>query len=167
MFNNSVKLFYFYSSRTAEIKREILNSTKLKSYFAENPNDLKVLRHDKSILHPIVQKEHLKHIPDYLIPSSMRGMSNNGNGGRKKTKKRKISQNNMPLDKKIMKSKNKDPLLNLTAANSDTTEIKPAEKPIDNLGSWKESQNHRTSGRFKWKMRHRKGDFNPKKKASL
>ena len=28
--------------RTAEIKREILNSTKLKSYFSENPNDLTV-----------------------------------------------------------------------------------------------------------------------------
>ena len=28
--------------RAAELKREILNSEKLKSYFAENPNDLKV-----------------------------------------------------------------------------------------------------------------------------
>ena len=28
--------------RAAELKKEILNSEKLKSYFAENPNDLKV-----------------------------------------------------------------------------------------------------------------------------
>ena len=28
--------------RTAELKQEILNSTKLKSFFSENPNDLKV-----------------------------------------------------------------------------------------------------------------------------
>ena len=28
--------------RVAEIKREILNSEKLKSYFSENPNDLSV-----------------------------------------------------------------------------------------------------------------------------
>jgi ATP-dependent RNA helicase DDX56/DBP9 len=28
--------------RTNEIKREILNSEKLKNYFSENPNDLKV-----------------------------------------------------------------------------------------------------------------------------
>jgi ATP-dependent RNA helicase DDX56/DBP9 len=28
--------------RNAEIKREILNSEKLKTYFAENPGDLKV-----------------------------------------------------------------------------------------------------------------------------
>lgn len=30
--------------RTAELKREILNSTKLKAHFTENPNDLKVCR---------------------------------------------------------------------------------------------------------------------------
>lgn len=29
--------------RAAELKREILNSTKLKHFFSENPNDLKVL----------------------------------------------------------------------------------------------------------------------------
>lgn len=42
--------------RAAELKREILNSNKLKSYFAENPNDLRVLRHDKAVLHPIRQQ---------------------------------------------------------------------------------------------------------------
>ena len=31
--------------RTAELKREIMHSTKLKSHFSENPNDLKVIGH--------------------------------------------------------------------------------------------------------------------------
>ena len=38
----SVTLAAVKEFRTAELKREILNSTKLKSHFSENPNDLKV-----------------------------------------------------------------------------------------------------------------------------
>jgi ATP-dependent RNA helicase DDX56/DBP9 len=75
--------------RAAEIKREILNSTKLKTYFAENPNDLKVLRHDKAIAHPIIPKDHLKYIPEYLIPASMRGVVSTNNAGGRRSKKRK------------------------------------------------------------------------------
>lgn len=60
--------------RAAELKKEILNSSKLKSFFAQNPNDLKVLRHDKAIVHPLRQHNHLKHIPEYLVPSSMRSV---------------------------------------------------------------------------------------------
>jgi ATP-dependent RNA helicase DDX56/DBP9 len=75
--------------RAAEIKREILNSAQLKKYFAENPNDLKVLRHDKAISHPIMPKEHLKYIPDYLIPPSMKGVISGNVGANRKPKRRK------------------------------------------------------------------------------
>ncbi|CAN0319011.1 unnamed protein product, partial [Hapterophycus canaliculatus] len=33
--------------------------------------DLKVLRHDKSVLHPLRKLDHLKHIPDYLMPRGL------------------------------------------------------------------------------------------------
>lgn len=35
--------------RGAELKKEILNSEKLKDYFLQNPDDFKVLHHDKAI----------------------------------------------------------------------------------------------------------------------
>ncbi|KAA1092886.1 ATP-dependent DNA/RNA helicase [Puccinia graminis f. sp. tritici] len=54
-------------ARIKEIKNEILNSTKLKSHFEENPNDLMFLKHDKP-LHPTRIQPHMKHVPSYLIP---------------------------------------------------------------------------------------------------
>uniref|UniRef100_A0A3Q1BL36 Probable ATP-dependent RNA helicase DDX56 n=1 Tax=Amphiprion ocellaris TaxID=80972 RepID=A0A3Q1BL36_AMPOC len=52
-------------ARLKEIKQELLNSEKLKTYFDDNPRDLQLLRHDKD-LHPAVVKPHLKNIPEYL-----------------------------------------------------------------------------------------------------
>ncbi|TKS85054.1 putative ATP-dependent RNA helicase DDX56 [Collichthys lucidus] len=46
-------------ARLKEIKQELLNSEKLKTYFEDNPRDLQLLRHDKD-LHPAVIKPHLK-----------------------------------------------------------------------------------------------------------
>ncbi|NXG24446.1 DDX56 helicase, partial [Grallaria varia] len=52
-------------ARLREIRDELLNSEKLKSYFEDNPRDLHVLRHDKP-LHPAIVKPHLRNVPDYL-----------------------------------------------------------------------------------------------------
>uniref|UniRef100_A0A3Q3GMC7 Probable ATP-dependent RNA helicase DDX56 n=1 Tax=Labrus bergylta TaxID=56723 RepID=A0A3Q3GMC7_9LABR len=52
-------------ARLKEIKTELLNSEKLKTYFDDNPRDLQLLRHDKD-LHPAVIKPHLKNVPEYL-----------------------------------------------------------------------------------------------------
>lgn len=54
-------------ARIKEIKNEILNSSKLKAHFEENPNDLMFLKHDKP-LHPTRIQPHMKHVPSYLIP---------------------------------------------------------------------------------------------------
>ncbi|XP_077325797.1 putative ATP-dependent RNA helicase DDX56 [Lithobates pipiens] len=62
-------------ARLKEIKEELLNSEKLKTYFEDNPRDLHLLRHDKA-LHPAVVKPHLKNVPEYLIPPSMRSVIN-------------------------------------------------------------------------------------------
>lgn len=58
-------------SRIKEIRQEMLNSQKLKTYFVDNPRDLQVLRHDKT-LHTVRVQPHLKHVPDYLIPPVLR-----------------------------------------------------------------------------------------------
>lgn len=60
-------------ARIKELRMEMLSSDKLRSYFEENPNDLKVLRHDR-VSQPRKIKKHLKHVPAYLIPPSLKGM---------------------------------------------------------------------------------------------
>ncbi|TWW66183.1 putative ATP-dependent RNA helicase DDX56 [Takifugu flavidus] len=62
-------------ARLKEIKQELLNSEKLKTYFEDNPRDLQLLRHDKD-LHPAVVKPHLRNLPDYLIPDTLRNVIN-------------------------------------------------------------------------------------------
>ncbi|KAM9840992.1 putative ATP-dependent RNA helicase DDX56 [Aulostomus maculatus] len=62
-------------ARLKEIKQELLNSDKLKTYFEDNPRDLQLLRHDQD-LHPAVIKPHLKNVPEYLIPETLRGLVN-------------------------------------------------------------------------------------------
>ncbi|XP_031555095.1 probable ATP-dependent RNA helicase DDX56 [Actinia tenebrosa] len=58
-------------ARLKEIKREIINSEKLKAYFEDNPRDLQVLRHDKE-LHPARVQAHMKNVPDYLVPATLK-----------------------------------------------------------------------------------------------
>ncbi|XP_069475063.1 probable ATP-dependent RNA helicase DDX56 [Ambystoma mexicanum] len=62
-------------ARLKEIKEELLNSEKLKTYFEDNPRDFQLLRHDRP-LHPALVKPHLKNVPEYLIPPTLRGIAN-------------------------------------------------------------------------------------------
>ncbi|XP_033015106.1 probable ATP-dependent RNA helicase DDX56 [Lacerta agilis] len=61
-------------ARLREIKEELLNSEKLKTYFEDNPRDLDLLRHDKP-LHPAVVKPHLRNVPAYLVPPTLRAVA--------------------------------------------------------------------------------------------
>ncbi|OLL25427.1 ATP-dependent RNA helicase dbp9 [Neolecta irregularis DAH-3] len=54
-------------ARAKEIRQEILSSEKLKRHFEDNPEDLQHLRHDKP-MHTARTQNHLKHVPDYLLP---------------------------------------------------------------------------------------------------
>lgn len=54
-------------ARREEVRRELLNSEKLKQHFAANPLDLAYLRHDTP-LHAGRTSKHLKHVPGYLMP---------------------------------------------------------------------------------------------------
>ncbi|XP_034565413.1 probable ATP-dependent RNA helicase DDX56 [Notolabrus celidotus] len=84
-------------ARLKEIKQELLNSEKLKTYFDDNPRDLQLLRHDKD-LHPAVVKPHLKNVPEYLVPETLRGTVNPLSGRRKRKKMDK------PQPEGVMKS---------------------------------------------------------------
>ncbi|QLQ82156.1 hypothetical protein HG537_0G04110 [Torulaspora globosa] len=58
-------------ARIKELKQELLASEKLKRHFEENPQELQSLRHDKE-LHPARIQQHLKRVPDYLLPESVK-----------------------------------------------------------------------------------------------
>ncbi|XP_065921026.1 probable ATP-dependent RNA helicase DDX56 isoform X2 [Dysidea avara] len=59
-------------ARLKEIKTELLTSDRLKTHFEDNPRDLQILRHDQA-LHPTKVQQHMKHVPTYLVPKSLRG----------------------------------------------------------------------------------------------
>ncbi|XP_052098234.1 probable ATP-dependent RNA helicase DDX56 [Mytilus californianus] len=93
-------------ARLKEIKIEILTSQKLKSYFEDNPRDLQVLRHDKS-LHTVKSSSHLKDVPDYLIPQTLKNLS--GRGRQSRSGNRQFNRGPTQTEKKFRKRK-ADPL---------------------------------------------------------
>ncbi|KKZ62862.1 ATP-dependent RNA helicase DBP9 [[Emmonsia] crescens] len=82
-------------ARAREIRQELVKSEKLKRHFEENPEELKQLRHDGELRAARVQA-HLKHVPDYLMPTKGKGGLNSdssaGSGfvGFKKTHENRI-----------------------------------------------------------------------------
>ena len=142
--------------RGAELKKEILNSEKLKDYFLQNPDDFKVLHHDKAISHPIRPKEHLKNVPNYLIPATMRGVVPVNT----KTSKKKKGKGGGNVDRRLQSAKNNDPLS--AASLLDTSTGLPVDNSVD--GRAPMSMNESTSGRKKWQESHKRGKFNEKQK---
>lgn len=93
----SVTKIAIREARLKEIKQEILNSAKLKSFFEDNPRDRQLLRHDKA-LHTVKHQEHLKNVPEYIVPETLRkmtgmtkkrGKGKKGKGGGKTTETQK------------------------------------------------------------------------------
>ena len=142
-------------------------------------DDLKVLRHDKAILHPIHQKDHLKHVPQYLIPHSMRSIVRPNTG--RKGKKRRIQGNGEgQVSRKIQQSKMKDPLIGGAASLTTDTESVANVGGIDieansgsgsgsakefapGVSSYRAAKTPTIAGRQQWKARHQKGKFDLKK----
>ena len=69
-------------ARLKEIKQEVLNCEKLKSYFEDNPRDLQSLRQDKA-LHTVKLQPHLKDVPEYIVPPTLKRLVGVGRGKRK------------------------------------------------------------------------------------
>merc|ERR1719436_2073805 len=93
-------------ARLKEIKMELLNSQKLKSYFEDNPRDKELLRHDKA-LHTVKHQDHLKNVPEYIVPETLKRMA--GMKTAKKKKKGKGGAKITDTQKQFLKRK-ADPL---------------------------------------------------------
>jgi ATP-dependent RNA helicase DDX56/DBP9 len=96
-------------ARIKEIKNELLNSDKLRSYFDENPREEQILRHDKE-LNVCRIDEHLKNVPDYIIPPSLRGIQikTNSNSKKRQHMKRNFQKRLTSTQKKYKVIKNDD-----------------------------------------------------------
>lgn len=75
-------------ARVKEIKNEIINCEKLKSFFDSNPRDLQVLRHDKQ-LGTVKKQAHLADVPDYIVPDELKRLNRSSNKNNKR--KRQMS----------------------------------------------------------------------------
>ncbi|XP_053978032.1 probable ATP-dependent RNA helicase DDX56 [Hylaeus volcanicus] len=69
-------------ARLKEIKQEVLTCAKLKSYFEDNPRDLQSLRQDKA-LHTVKLQPHLKDVPEYIVPPTLKRLVGMGKRKRK------------------------------------------------------------------------------------
>ena len=63
------------NTRMMQLRKEALNSSKLKMHFEDNPHELELLQHglSKELVRPIA---YLRDIPDYLIPDALKPKSN-------------------------------------------------------------------------------------------
>ena len=96
-------------ARTRELRQELLKSEKLKRHFEENPEDMHHLRHDGELRAARVQP-HLRHVPEYLMPSSgKKGIAGEDIGfvGLRKTTDNRIRRARM---QNRMKGKGKKPV---------------------------------------------------------
>lgn len=89
-------------ARIKEIKAEMYNSEKLKTFFDSNPHDLQVLRHDKPF-NVVKVPDHLSEVPEYIVPAALKNMVGIV------TKKRK-SQQNISKTKQKYQQKANNPL---------------------------------------------------------
>ena len=156
------------------------------SHVPPSPPLPQVLRHDLAVAHPIKRKEHLKHVPDYLVPASMRaasagsgaggaGYGYGAGGGRNGKKKRKLAAGQ--AERRMQQSKLRDPLLNAAAldqgqgdgdGNGEGGEGAEggggggkAGSKVFTASELSRQAQESTSGRRAWKQRHKKGQFNP------
>ena len=69
-------------ARVKEIRQELLNSERLKTYFKHNLKDFKALKQEK-LSHTVKTIPHLKNIPDYIVPDSLQSLMKSDTSKRK------------------------------------------------------------------------------------
>ncbi|VDK69060.1 unnamed protein product [Onchocerca ochengi] len=78
-------------ARLAEIRAEILRSKRLEAYFAKNPRERAALQHDKKLFSVNLHSPAIADVPDYMVPSLLRGTNYRSESEKKKgRRKRKI-----------------------------------------------------------------------------
>jgi ATP-dependent RNA helicase DDX56/DBP9 len=107
-------------ARLKEIKLEMLRSTKLKAHFEDNPREKELLQ-TQNVLKPKMVRQHLKAIPKYLVPETLKTIScfsNSGDGNRLSEEPTKLPKSAAVFQsvrsnqkrKQIARQKKSDPL---------------------------------------------------------
>jgi len=89
-------------TKLGELKAEILNSDRLQSYFMDHKDDLKYLQHNRKVTHASKVQNHLKHVPEYILPRGMEAVEI------KKRKRKNVKKSNTTNARH--KKKKEDPL---------------------------------------------------------
>jgi ATP-dependent RNA helicase DDX56/DBP9 len=89
-------------ARLREIKSEMYNSEKLKTFFENNPHDLQVLRHDKPIS-VVKVPDYLSEVPEYIVPAALKNMVGI-------VTKKRARQSNISQTKRKYQQKTNNPL---------------------------------------------------------
>lgn len=76
----SVTASVIKDARLAELRREILASEALRSHFEDRPQDLALLQHERPLA-PKQVKKHLRDVPTYLLPPSLKAAVEAAGGG--------------------------------------------------------------------------------------
>ncbi len=156
-------------TRAAELKAEILNSQRLQNHFADNPNELQLLRHDRQCTHVSKVQDHLKNVPKYLLP---RGMQVAQTKKRKRRKRKGNRDGSRRMDNDPLQSYDGDAVNLDGVAEEQTEEIDQGEDeedafddPIasddDDDG---EGHGRSTAGRREWQKKRGKGKFSKRYK---
>ncbi|KAF8786957.1 probable ATP-dependent RNA helicase DDX56 [Argiope bruennichi] len=116
-------------ARLKEIKSELLNSRNLKPYFEDNPRDLQILRHDKS-LHTVKLHSHLHDVPEYIIPPTLRNVVRNSERKKKPRNKSKTGKAKEGQASKNYRRKQKDPLKSFQFAGLTELESRKKKKKV-------------------------------------
>ncbi|PWY89439.1 DEAD-domain-containing protein [Aspergillus sclerotioniger CBS 115572] len=95
-------------ARAREIRQELIKSEKLKRHFEDNPDELRQLRHDGELRSARIQP-HLKHIPEYLMPSKGRKGISSENVGYVGFRKSSDNRIRKARDKNRAKGKGRKP----------------------------------------------------------
>ncbi|OQS04721.1 DEAD/DEAH box RNA helicase [Thraustotheca clavata] len=129
-----------------DVKKEMLNSEKLRSHFQDHPRELNLLQHDKQVGKARIQP-HLAALPTYLIPAALQAPA--------PTKKRKANHSHKKNHKRRTDN---DPL------HTFTHDEKPKEEEgeEDRITYGDRGVGKSTSNRQKWKSARKMGRFNPK-----
>lgn len=148
-------------ARLSEIRQELVNSKRLDSHFKANPDDLRVLRHDKAVLHPARRLEHLKHVPGYLMPEGL-DVGEDPSARQKRKRKRVTGAKYQQRDQS--RRKDNDPLQSFDAnglKGGDDDNAK-REELKNRVMQTNEYSGKSMSGRQQWKQKHHKGKFGGK-----
>ncbi|CAL1269120.1 unnamed protein product [Larinioides sclopetarius] len=116
-------------ARLKEIKSELLNARNLKPYFEDNPRDLQILRHDKS-LHTVKLHSHLHDVPEYIVPPTLKNVVRNSAQKKKPRNKTKTGKAKEGQANKNYRRKQKDPLKSFQFAGLTELESRKKKKKV-------------------------------------